>query len=258
MAKTNLKFVLCRGFGAFGCVVAIPNICLAEDIQPNQNIPSCPPGFAGPVISQSTISFPKVDQEIEVEIGQSIISSSKGSVIKNKLILKQNIIFTGKYMKEFTVELPKGDYSAIYGKYEYEFPIKTSVFRYGNGKPRSGMSKPETSLYHDKKSNKVKARVYLGLSNKIIDIDQEKVSDEKCLEITNSGFKRELIYSGTSKGTVSLQYREFVNDFARPAFSQQLSYDLSEGNEIGYKGARFLILKATNVILRVKLLKPLD
>ena len=100
--------------------------------------------------------------------------------------------------------------------------------------------------------------MYLGLSNKIIDIDQEKVSDEKCLEITNSGFKRELIYSGTSKGTVSLQYREFVNDLARPAFSQQLSYDLSEGNEIGYKGARCLILKATNVILRVKLLKPLD
>ncbi len=258
MAKFYVKFVLVRSLGFIGFLVAIPNICLAEDIASYQNMPSCNAGLVGSIISQSNISFPKVGQEVEIEIGQSLISTSQGNIVREKLILKDDIVFTGKYMKDFTVNLPKGSYSAFYGKYGFEYPIKDAAFRYGDGKLRTGISKPETVLYYDNVVNKIKARVYLGFANKTVDIEQTSLLNETCLKISDKGFKRELIYSGKSKGTVSLQYREFVNDLARPAFSQELSYDLAEGNEIGYKGARFLILKATNVILRVKLLKPLD
>ena len=243
---------------AIFCFSAVPTLCSAEDGIASGKIAPCPPGLIGPVLSSSTISIPNVGQEIEIEIGQSLISSIKGSVVKNKVILNKDVVFSGKYMKDFTVSLPQGSYGSIYGKYGFEYPIQNSVFRYGEGKPRTGLSKPETVLYYDDEAKQIKARVYLGFTNKSIDIDQAELYDEKCLRISENGFKRELIYSGTSKGTVSLQYREFINDFARPAFSQELSYDLSEGNEIGYKGARFLILKATNVSLSVKLLKPLD
>lgn len=71
-------------------------------------------------------------------------------------------------------------------------------------------------------------------------------------------FKRELIYSGISQNTVSILYREFKNDFARPAFSQELKYDLAQGNEIGFRGARFQVIKATNTGIRYKVLRPLD
>jgi hypothetical protein len=71
-------------------------------------------------------------------------------------------------------------------------------------------------------------------------------------------FKRELVYQGVSQNTVSIRYREFNDDMARPAFTEDLKYDLSQGDVIGYKGARFQIIKANNLSIRYKVLKPLD
>jgi len=71
-------------------------------------------------------------------------------------------------------------------------------------------------------------------------------------------FKRELVYSGVSQNTISILYREFINDMARPAFSQELKYDLSQGKAIGYKGARFEVIRANNTGIVYKVLKPLD
>ena len=45
---------------------------------------------------------------------------------------------------------------------------------------------------------------------------------------------------------------------ARPAFTQELKYDLGEGKVIGFKGARFEVLSATNVGIRYKVLRHLD
>lgn len=77
-------------------------------------------------------------------------------------------------------------------------------------------------------------------------------------EWSRDSFKRELVYSGVSQNTISILYREFKDDLARPAFSQELKYDLSQGKEIGYKGARFEVIKATNTGLTYKVLKSLD
>jgi len=38
------------------------------------------------------------------------------------------------------------------------------------------------------------------------------------------GFKRELIFQGRTEKTVKFKYREFMNDMARPAFSQDIEY----------------------------------
>lgn len=71
-------------------------------------------------------------------------------------------------------------------------------------------------------------------------------------------FKKELIYTGISRNVVSILYREFKEDIARPAFSQDLKYDLSDSKIVGYRGARFEIIKATNQGLTYKTLKQLD
>lgn len=70
-------------------------------------------------------------------------------------------------------------------------------------------------------------------------------------------FKRELVYTGKSGNTISILYREYMNDMARPAFTQQLSYDLSDGNTIGFKDARFEVIKATNTGIEYRVLKNL-
>ena len=88
------------------------------------------------------------------------------------------------------------------------------------------------------------------------DILFEKI-DNKIIPHKDS-FIRELIYTGISKNVISIVYREYSNDLVRPAFSQELKYDLGEGSIIGYKGSRFEVIKATNTGIIYKVLKQLD
>jgi hypothetical protein len=53
-------------------------------------------------------------------------------------------------------------------------------------------------------------------------------------------------------------YREFKNSFARPAFTQELKYDLSQDRVIGYQGARFEVLNAGNTEITYKVLSLLQ
>lgn len=75
---------------------------------------------------------------------------------------------------------------------------------------------------------------------------------------SKDSFKAELLYNGTAKKVVKLSYREFKNDLARPAFTQDLTYDLSEGDVIGFKGARFKVLKTSNSGITYKVLNNLE
>jgi len=59
--------------------------------------------------------------------------------------------------------------------------------------------------------------------------------------------KRELIYQGISKDVLRLTYREYFNDMARPAFFQDVTYDVSSfPAEITFKSVRLRILSAGN------------
>ena len=39
-------------------------------------------------------------------------------------------------------------------------------------------------------------------------------------------FKYDLLYHGLSRNNLNLSYREYLNDFARPAFFQDVQYDI--------------------------------
>lgn len=69
-------------------------------------------------------------------------------------------------------------------------------------------------------------------------------------------FNQEFIYSGKVGNIVKFSYREFYKNLARQAFTQDVQYDLSEGNIIGFKGAKFEIINASNFKLDYKILSP--
>jgi hypothetical protein len=75
---------------------------------------------------------------------------------------------------------------------------------------------------------------------------------------TTGSFKKELLYSGLSQKTITFTYREFFDSAARPSFTLDVRYDLNDGNQIGYKGARFEIIKATNQKIQYKMISPID
>jgi hypothetical protein len=65
-----------------------------------------------------------------------------------------------------------------------------------------------------------------------------------------NSYREELIYNGKSKDTIRLSYREYKNDMARPAFYQDLTYDLSESREIAFRDLRIEVLEATNSAIK--------
>ena len=72
-------------------------------------------------------------------------------------------------------------------------------------------------------------------------------------------FYVEVLYQGMSKGEVKISYREFSHGIARPAFTQDVSYELaSDGTGvIGFKGLRIKVLKATGHDLQYVLEQPM-
>jgi hypothetical protein len=68
--------------------------------------------------------------------------------------------------------------------------------------------------------------------------------------ITTDGFQQTLIYSGRVGQKVRFGYREFSNNAARPAFNNDVEYDLDESKVFGYKGAEIQVIEATNREIR--------
>ena len=67
---------------------------------------------------------------------------------------------------------------------------------------------------------------------------------------TENSFKKELIYNGKEKDIIKISYREYMKDFARPAFYQDLSYDLTESKIISFRKMSIEVIEATNSYIK--------
>jgi hypothetical protein len=68
--------------------------------------------------------------------------------------------------------------------------------------------------------------------------------------VSDEDYKYELIYNGRLGSGLKFIYREFYGDMARPSFTQDIQYDLSLSNIIGFKNAQIEVLEATNTSLK--------
>jgi len=65
----------------------------------------------------------------------------------------------------------------------------------------------------------------------------------------SNGYRRELVYQGRDGDNLKLFYREYINDFARPAYDQEVQYDLGESEFVQFKGLTIFIEEANNEYL---------
>ena len=70
-------------------------------------------------------------------------------------------------------------------------------------------------------------------------------------------FKYQGLYQGKTDNKIKISFREFKDNMARPAFTQDIEYELdSKGTTtIGFKGLRIEVLKATNYDITYKVIK---
>jgi hypothetical protein len=227
---------------ATGCVSALATRTYTRTDQPSEVVRS-------PVLQTVT----------ESEVGQSMIFTAQRSVYP-AIQLGTPVMHEGSNLdKKFVLTIPQGplkqrgiDSSGVF--YQADHPLPFNV--------NSGVIKVKGGVYVPSQTPSATEVYWLATDNNAIPLNDphagiqfQKVTVEEWGE---SSFKRELVYGGISQDTITISYREFVNDIARPAFTQDLKYDLSKGKEIGFRGSRFEVLNATNTSITYKVTKHLE
>jgi hypothetical protein len=204
------------------------------------------------------VTLPEVGQEHEIAVGGSVLTTARSGIAEAGLRITAEATAEGKRAGgNYVITIPPIELPSPTGFGNLLHPVRSATFRYAREKgERHGLSKPDISVYIDPADQTaLRGKVKFGLSSQDVAFPNARFTVDHCLKTNSKEFRREILYSGGGKGSVQLQYREYMNDFARPAFSQELSYDLSQGTEIGFKGARIRILKISNVGLRYVVLK---
>lgn len=93
----------------------------------------------------------------------------------------------------------------------------------------------------------------IGLGD--VEVKFEKTSSEI---VDSVNFRRDLEYVGYDKGVAIVAYKEFKGGIARPAFTQEIRYDLNGGDVVGFRSARFKILSATNASIKYQVIRHLE
>lgn len=65
----------------------------------------------------------------------------------------------------------------------------------------------------------------------------------------SDSFRYVALYQGKIGNKIKISFREFNQDMSRPAFTQDIDYELDKNGEaiVGFKGLRIKVMKATNI-----------
>lgn len=134
-------------------------------------------------------------------------------------------------------------------KGQYYQPI--NMISSGGNVQKGFMADPFSSVMFDSNN---KLCVVSVMNTKTCTSDHEAKLSKTGVAADNS-FQQTLIYSGRVGNKINIGYREFSSNTARPAFNNDVEYDLSESKTIGYKGALLEVIKATNQDITYKVIK---
>jgi hypothetical protein len=192
------------------------------------------------------ISKPPLDIVVTVNIGDSMLHQGEYSE-HDAIYLKQDVKASGLATA----------YTFTSGYYFKKGEDDKSEYYLPSNEPDSGrviesmLIDPFKIIRLDKKSGKLCGVTIYNFEECTSNADYEK---KKYPLISSDSFQQTLIYNGKVKDKITIGYREFSNNVARPAFNNNVEYDLSESNIIGYKGARIEVVEATNEYIKYRVL----
>lgn len=204
------------------------------------------------VPSKTLVDQPSIGEITTAELGNTILS--KGEIYENDAIRTFGSVTNGNdgvWLLRITVA--KGVHPLKYIDANWNYYSGPNVEVYdalaGSTLKYGGLRVSRNDLS--------KVQIYIDSAVSLAGDPSEPVKYEltKARAVDQPSFVQELIYNGRVQDNLRFVYREFSNDLARPAFSQEAHYDLSEGNVLGFKGVRIEVLEATNTFVRYRVLK---
>tara|TARA_B100000886_G_scaffold336501_1_gene295420 strand:- start:1318 stop:2061 length:744 start_codon:yes stop_codon:yes gene_type:complete len=76
------------------------------------------------------------------------------------------------------------------------------------------------------------------------------VSEFTEVNLSSPTFVQEFIYNGRVDSALKFVYREFSGDYLKPAFTQEVQYDLDQSDILGFKNLRIKVIAASNTEIR--------
>ncbi len=146
-------------------------------------------------------------------------------------------------------------YTVLPGQYKKTGEDNKREYYIPSGGEKSGgidkawVADPWKSIMAEKSTNKL---CVITVFNAYTCSDNMPFERKKINMASADSFQQTIMYSGKIGNKINLSYREFSNSIARPAFNNDVEYDLSESKVLGYKGARIEVIEATNQYIRYK------
>ena len=176
-----------------------------------------------PVRHVQSITVPAVGSVATRGVGERLLESGRGVLVSDLEL--QDGVTIGKY------RLPKG-------LYEYDDEDHETIQFDG----------PDEDFYMRKSDG------LLCIEDTSVCAAAKYTLRKRLDSVSEDTLQQTLLYNGKIGNKITLGYREFYSDIARPAFSNTADYDLSASKVVGYKGARLEIIKATNTEITYRVL----
>jgi len=198
------------------------------------------------VPSAVDISEPPIGHVHTASVGDVLLR--QGMYVEQQAIHLQNEISVGMFG---VYTFSPGFYLKVGEDKKSEF-FEPETGPYGGRVKRAALADPYQSMQVYKTEQKICGVSVFG--GKACSTDGIFTRTMRPSLVANS-FQQSLIYSGRVGDKINIGYREFSSSYARPAFNNDVEYDLTTSNTIGYKGAKLEILEATNEHIRYRVLQ---
>ncbi len=182
------------------------------------------------------VSYPPVGTVATASVGDHLL--------KKGFIAEEGVLAVLQSTAGFAYQIPNGKYRQIGDD-------STTDFYNATGVTKSMLTDPIQALAVNKHPGAQICVVTVFGGKACYDAEYERQ-----LQISERGnsFQQTLIYSGRVGNKINVGYREFSSSTARPAFNNDVEYDLNASTTIGYKGASLEIINADNSSVTYKVL----
>lgn len=193
--------------------------------------------YNGAKTTTEIVDKPEIGVLSTAYIGDEILKKGK-AVTENVLVIKKPI-------KTIKHKIPAGEYRQMGFDNKNRFYESTGVIKGLLADPVGSMA-----IMADK-PGKLCVLTVMGYSTCYNEPYEEKTRTS----FGEDSFQQTLIYNGRVGNKVKVGYREFNDNMARSAFSNEAEYDLSSSKIIGYKGAQIEVIDADNSKITYKVLR---
>lgn len=198
---------------------------------------------------EAVILAPPLNEVFKVELGESLIQAEIGNKFQGIIVL-QDVLIHKSMPSSFTNKYTKTEQKVIDKNESFKLTSQTETYNlYTNKSSRYGIAitKNENATFLFESNLMNQGTISIVSGNLLIKHSKTSIPDSDFL-------RQEFIYNGKLGNGLKFTYREFTDNLARAAFTQDLQYDLSESDTIGFKGMRIKVINAQNTKIEYKVL----